>query len=158
MPANITVRPATPADGAILIGFIRELQNAERAIHPSRLPGEEVAEAYYDMLIARPAHILLAEGAGHPVGFVAGWLDEDEDPLQAPAWRRHGWISDLFVAVDHRGRGVAQQLLQAMSDVLQAAGAERLRIGAIAANAPAAAAYRRFGFEPFEITFDKPLL
>jgi GNAT superfamily N-acetyltransferase len=154
---SITIRSAGADDREILTDFIRQLQDAERDVHASRLPGEEVAEAYYGKLIGRPAAILIAESAGRPVGFVAGWLDEDRDPLQTIEWRRHGLISDLFVALDHRGRGIAQRLLQAMSDRLRREGAKRLRICAVAPNAPAIAAYRRFGFEPFEIVFDKRL-
>jgi GNAT superfamily N-acetyltransferase len=154
---GITIRVACPDDRDVLIAFVRRIQDAERAMHPSRLPGEEVAEAYFDALVARPAEMLVAEDRGRPVGFVAGWLDEDDDPLQTREWRRHGLISDLFVAADHRGEGVAQLLLGAMADRLRELGAGRLRICAVAPNDSAIAAYRRFGFEPFEITFDKPL-
>ena len=159
MRTNIAIRPAGPADRGVLIAFVREIQDAERAMHPSRLPGAEVAEGYYEGLVARSAEFLIAEeaGGGRPVGFVAGWLDEDDDPLQTREWRRHGLISDLFVAADRRGEGIAQRLLGAMADRLRELGAGRLRICAVAPNAPAIAAYRRFGFEPFEITFDKPL-
>ena len=155
---NVIIRPAAYSDRAILIDFIRQLQDTERDMHPSRLPGEEVAEAYYERLLGRPADILIAESRGRAIGFVAGWLDEDDDPLQTSEWRRHGWIADLFVAVDHRGRGFAQRLLEAMSNRLREQGAERLRICAVAPNGPAIAAYRLFGFKPFEIIFDKPLV
>jgi GNAT superfamily N-acetyltransferase len=155
--ARIKVRPATRMDRAELVVFLQQLQDAERSMHPSRLPGDEVAEAYYEMLTGRQADILIAEAEGRPIGLVAGWLDEDADPLQSSQWRRHGLVSDLFVASDHRGRGIAQVLLQAMSERLRARGARRLRICSLAANAPAVSAYRRFGFEPFEISFDKPL-
>jgi hypothetical protein len=47
-------------------------------------------------------------------------------------------------------------LLQAMSERLRERGVRHLRICAIAPNA-AISVYRRFGFEPYEITFDKPL-
>jgi ribosomal protein S18 acetylase RimI-like enzyme len=154
---RIVIRPAGRADRAILVAFLQQLQDAERAIHPSRLPGVEVADAYYETLTGRQADILIAESEGRPVGFVAGWLDEDPDPLQSADWRRHGAISDLFVTSDHRGEGVGQRLLRAISDRLQARGARRLRICSLASNAPAVAAYHRFGFTPFEITLDKPL-
>ena len=36
---SVTIRPRTAADRQMLLGFIRELQEAERAMHDSRLPG-----------------------------------------------------------------------------------------------------------------------
>jgi len=153
-----TIRPHTAADRPAILGFICELQEAERAMHESRRPGDEVAGLCYEALLARDAEILIAETAGEPVGFVAGWLDEDDDPLQTAEWRRHGYVSDVFVAPKWRGRGIGQQLLRAIGDRLQEKGARRLRICALAANGTAIDAFRRFGFQPFEITFDKPLL
>jgi ribosomal protein S18 acetylase RimI-like enzyme len=150
------IRARTVADRQLLLGFIRELQEAERAMHDSRLPGDEVAELCYERLLERGAEILIAEIEGEPVGFVSGWLAEDDDPLQTSEWRRHGYVSDIFVAPPWRGGGIGRQLLQAMSDRLQEKGARRLRICALAANGTAIAAFRRFGFGPFEITFDKP--
>jgi ribosomal protein S18 acetylase RimI-like enzyme len=152
-----TIRAHTGADRHTMLGFIHELQKAERAMHESRLPGDEVAELCYARLLDQGAEILVAEMAGEPVGFVAGWLDEDDDPLQTDEWRRHGYISDIFVAPSWRRRGIGRSLLQAMSARLQGKGARRLRICALAANQTAIDAFRRFGFAPFEITFDKPL-
>jgi ribosomal protein S18 acetylase RimI-like enzyme len=154
---RVTIRPHRESDRPVLLGFIRALQEAERAMHPSRLPGEAVTSNYYRSLLRRNAEILIAELDGAPVGFVAGWVDVDDDPLQTMEWRRHGWISDVFVAEPCRGRGIAQQLLRAMSERLRERGATRLRICALAANAPSIAAFRSFGFAPFEVTFDKPL-
>jgi ribosomal protein S18 acetylase RimI-like enzyme len=151
------IRAHEAADRQVLLGFIRELQEAERAMHDSRLPGDEVAGLCYERLLERGAEILIAEVEGEPVGFVSGWLAEDDDPLQTSEWRRHGYISDVFVARPWRGRGIGQWLLQAMSDRLQERGARRLRICALATNDTAIDAFRRFGFAPFEITFDKPL-
>jgi ribosomal protein S18 acetylase RimI-like enzyme len=155
---SVTIRPRTAADRQVLLGFIRELQEAERAMHDSRLPGDEVAGLCCQALLDRGAEILIAESAGKPVGFVAGWLEEDDDPLQTAEWRRHGYVSDVFVAPEWRGRGIGQQLLRAIGDRLRDRGAKRLRICALAANETAIEAFRRFGFAPFEITFDRPFL
>jgi ribosomal protein S18 acetylase RimI-like enzyme len=155
---SITIRPRTAEDRQALLGFIHALQEAERAMHESRLPGDEVAGLCYEKLLDRGAEILIAEIEGEPVGFVSGWLDEDDDPLQTAEWRRHGYVSDVFVAPEWRGRGIGQQLLRAMGDRLRDQGARRLRICALAANETAVDAFRRFGFAPFEITFDRPLV
>src|ERR1051326_7204365 len=149
------IRPARPDDRPALIEFVRALQEAERLMHPSRLPGEEVAAFAYQRLVDQPAQILIAEVNGKPVGFVSGWLAEDTDPLQTSEWRRHGYISDIFVASEWRRKRVAKTLLDAIAARLKSLGAKRLRIGALSANTAAIELYRRFGFEPFEATFDK---
>lgn len=154
---SITVRDATAADAATLIGYLRDLQEWERALCPSRRPGQEVDRACYEHLLELGADILLALDRGRAIGFVAGRLRLDEDELMTPAWRWHGYVSDLFVVPDRRGHGVAQTLLQAMADRLRDKGAARPRIGSLCANRAALAAYRRFGFEPFEIVLDLDL-
>jgi GNAT superfamily N-acetyltransferase len=151
------IRDADPTDEPILLEFIAAIQDAECAIHPSRLPGEQVAAGYLRKLLDHRASILLGEEEGRAIGFVAGWPELDDDALQKLEWRRHGRVSDLYVVPDHRGKGLAQQLLQAMSLKLRERGVKRLRICALATNLPTMAAYRRFGFEPFEVDFDKPL-
>ena len=117
----------------------------------------EVAELCYEGLLDRGAEILIAEAGGEPVGFVAGWMDEDDDPLQTTEWRRHGYVSDVFVVAEWRRRGVGQHLLWAIANRLREKGARRLRICTLAANGAAIDAFCRFGFQPFEITFDRPL-
>jgi ribosomal protein S18 acetylase RimI-like enzyme len=151
---SIIVRDATAADEATLLGFLRDLQDAERVLCASRRPGHEVDRFCYDGLLNSGAHILLAEDEDRAIGFVAGRLKVDSDELQVEAWQAHGHISDLFVIPVYRGRGVAQLLLRAMADRLRGEGAGRLRIGALSANKTAVKAYEQFGFQPFEVRLD----
>jgi hypothetical protein len=48
---SITIRPAGADDRDTLLDFLRQLQDAERGMHPSRLPGAVVAEAYDAKLV-----------------------------------------------------------------------------------------------------------
>ncbi len=154
---RLEIRDARPDDTATLIGFIADLQDAECALHPSRRPGADVAASCFDRLADKQAQILMAEAGGRPAGFVAGWIAMDPDWLQTPDWRHHGWISDLYVVPGHRGERIAGRLLHAVANRLSSMGAQRLRIGSLSSNGPALAAYRRFGFQPFEITLDMEL-
>lgn len=151
------IRDAIPNDEATLLGFLRDLQDFERALCASRRPGHEVARHCYDELLSAGGHILLAIDEDRAAGFVAGSLKVDEDALQIEAWRSHGHISDLYVAPMHRRRGVARRLLAAMANRLRGEGAGRLTIGALSANQAAIAAYRRFGFRPFQIRLEMDL-
>jgi GNAT superfamily N-acetyltransferase len=88
---------------------------------------------------------------------VAGWMIIDDDQLQHMEFREHGFISNLFVNPDRRGKDIAQHLLYAMEQHLIVSGARGLSVRALARNGPAIAAYQTFDFEPFEITLEKYL-
>ncbi len=102
---RLDIRDAQPDDESTLIGFIATIQEAERAIHPSRLPGAEVAAPYLERLTDKRAEILIAVSDDRPVGFVAGWVAVDDDEIQTPDWRHYGRMSDLYVVPDRRGNG-----------------------------------------------------
>lgn len=78
------IRPARPEGQDTLIDFLRQLQDAERGLYPSRLPGTEVAAAHYGRLLARPADMQVVEHDGRAVSFAAGLLAEDKALLQRP--------------------------------------------------------------------------
>ena len=81
----------------------------------------------------------------------------DDDQLQHMEFREHGFISNLFVNPDRRGKDIAQHLLYAMEQHLIVSGARGLSGRALARNGPVIAAYQTFDFEPFEITLEKYL-
>jgi GNAT superfamily N-acetyltransferase len=151
---SLTIRDATSGDENVLVSFLTGLQETERTLHPSRRPPSEIVPVYLDNLRRRGADILIAEDGGQAVGLACGWLDNDDDPLLTADWRQHGWISDLYVIEERRAEGISQFLLGAIADRLRGKGAKRLRICALAANAPAIRAYKAFGFSELEIVFD----
>jgi GNAT superfamily N-acetyltransferase len=153
----LTIRDATSDDENMLLAFLTGIQEAERALHPSRRPASEIVSIYLGNLQQRGADILIAQDGAQAVGFACGRLDNDDDPLLKAEWREHGWISDLYVAEERRAEGVSQLLLGAIAERLRGKGAKRLRICALAANVPAIRAYKAFGFSELEIVFDAPL-
>ena len=54
------------------------------------------------------------------------------------------WLCDVYVAPDHRGRGVGNALMDAVDERLRGLGVRR----AMLATADAHALYARYGFEP----------
>ena len=96
--------------------------------------------------------IFLAEGAGgHALGFVACCLDRDE--LESnPAWLV---ISDLVVAPEARGRGVARSLVAAAESHARQVGAAHIKVSALIANVAADATYRALGFTPMLLTYER---
>jgi ribosomal protein S18 acetylase RimI-like enzyme len=154
-----TIRQATPADRPQLIAAIVELQEHERRLHDSRRPGAEIAAPYLASIEARAARegaILLAETGGSFVGFVAGWIERDDESIcETPEFNRFGHISDLCVLNAYRRRGIASLLLSAIEARLAEFGITRLRINVLAANVSARASYERAGFSPYEVQYEK---
>ena len=154
----VAVRPATPADRPRLRAAVVELQDRERLLHPTRLPGGQVADAYLDWMLRRAeatGAVLVAESGGEFAGFVAGWVEQAGNIGETPDSNRFGHVSDICVMPAFRGRRIAGRLLEAIERHLRRAGVTRLRVNALAANAPARASYERAGFAPYEVLHEK---
>jgi ribosomal protein S18 acetylase RimI-like enzyme len=159
--AEPTLRPYRPADYAGVLRAMCDLQDYERALHPGRREAAEVAEPYLQRLLRRIAErsgaIFVAEHSGAVIGFIACYLKNTESLIETAAYSRYGYVSDLDIAAEWRGRGLAQRLLAAAEHHLAACGATRLRIGVLAANIAAQRAYARYGFVPYESELEKPI-
>jgi len=125
------------------------------------MPGEEVADRYLAWLWHRVRQqagaIFVAEEGAVFQGFLACWIVREDHIIETPDPNRFGFISDICVLREARGRGIAHWLLTAAEQHLGARGVARLRLGALAGNTAAQSAYAKFGFAPYEIVFEKRL-
>jgi ribosomal protein S18 acetylase RimI-like enzyme len=158
MPYPLVIRPAAPGDRPQLRGAIVELQEYVRRRHATRLPGEQIADAYLDWMLHQaeaPGAVLVAESNDSFAGFVAGWIAEANNIAETPDSNRYGYVSDICVMPGFRGRGIATQLLDGIEQYLGRAGVTRLRINALAVSTSAQASYEHAGFSPYEILYEK---
>jgi len=121
------VRPAGPGDLAALAAL-------ERAVFG--------AEAYPPFFFRQALDVfgpllLVGEAEGGVAGYTLGGL---------AAGSTEGWVLSLAVAPEHRGRGVARALTEAVLAALAERGATRVRLTADPENRPAASLYERLGF------------
>src|SRR5262249_28955165 len=155
----MTIRHARDSDNADLRRAFIELQEVERSLHDSRVPGIEVADRYLASLWHHVRHaggaIFVAEESGVFRGFLACLVAQAERIIETPDSNRCGYVSDICVVSEARGQGIAQLLLAAAEAHLATRGVVRLRLGALAGNTAAQCAYRRYGFAPYEIVFEK---
>ena len=106
----VTIRDARPTDQAQLRRAVVEIQEYERKLHNTRLPGEQIADAY--LAWADPYHwIALAWRDGTTVGVVT------VTTMLYVEWGRLGEIGDLYVLPKARRSGVGTALV----DVAKAA-------------------------------------
>ena len=157
-----TIRDAGAADHAAIQLMNDGIQQAELDLvgYPM-LPPDQLPPAYLAEMLAgdpeRHSELLVCEADGRVVGFLSGHASEDRDSLVEPEFNSFALVSDLFVDADYRAQGVAQALLAEFAARMRAKGFKWLRIYAKSRNRKAIDAYLRFGFEPYEQTFFKPL-
>jgi ribosomal protein S18 acetylase RimI-like enzyme len=135
-----------------------ELHENERRLRAGRLPGEETADANLDWMLAEAAEngaALIAEVDGAFAGFAAGWIAEERNIEETPDSNRFGLVSDVCVLPRFRGRRIAALLLDEFEGRLAHHGVRWIRLGALAANAAARAAYERSGYAAYEIVYEK---
>ena len=119
----VTIRDARPMDQAQLRRAVVELQEFERKLHKSRLPGEQIADAYLAWIenqTGKGGALLIAEIDRRFVGFVAGWIEHSDAIAETADSNRFGYISDVCVTPDHRGQRIASRLLCAIEEGLVA--------------------------------------
>jgi ribosomal protein S18 acetylase RimI-like enzyme len=159
--AEATIRPYRPADYAGVLRGMHDLQDHERTLHPSRRAAAEVAEPYLQRLLRRVAErsgaIFVAEHAGAVIGFIACYVKDTQSLIETAAYSRYGYVSDLDILAEWRGRGLARRLLASAEQHLAQCGVTRLRIGVLAANSAAQRAYEKYGFAPYENELEKPI-
>ena len=145
MPGRLTsVRKATEADR----GALRELYGAffaevETPAYWGVTLDSELAEV--DEILADGLAIVAVED-GEVVGFALARRREGT----------RGLLSDIYVQPESRRRGHATRLAGAVADALHERGATHITLSVHVANAPARAAYARWGFRERTLTLEVP--
>jgi GNAT superfamily N-acetyltransferase len=139
----LSIRPATPADAALVLAFIRELAAYERLAHEVDATEESLAAALFGDSPRVFAEI--AEWQGEPAGF-ALWF------YNFSTFRgRHGiYLEDLFVRPAFRGHGIGRALLRHLARRCVAEGLPRLEWWVLDWNEPAIRFYRSLGAVPMD--------
>jgi GNAT superfamily N-acetyltransferase len=132
------LRPATPADVAIILGFIRDLAAYEKLDDQVVATESLLAEHLFG---ARPAaEVVIAEIDGVAVGFALYFYN-----FSTFLGRPGLFLEDLFVQPDARGLGVGQALLRHLAALALARGGGRMDWNVLDWNEPAIGFYRKLG-------------
>ncbi len=136
--SGITLRFATRADIPLILAFIRELAQYERA--PEAVVADEttLAESLFG---ERPgAEVVIAEADGEPAGFAlffhnfSTWLG-----------KRGLYLEDLFVRPQFRGRGIGLLLMRFLAKLAVERDCGRFEWWVLDWNTPAIDFYRQLG-------------
>jgi GNAT superfamily N-acetyltransferase len=135
---RLVVRPAVPADLALIYGFIRALAEYEQLAHAVTATEADVGQALFGPAPRVFAEIAEADGAA--VGFSLWFYS------YSTFVGRHGiYLEDLFVLPEARGRGAGRALLSSLARRCVDEGLGRLEWAVLDWNAPAIGVYDRIG-------------
>ncbi|MGB7070607.1 MAG: GNAT family N-acetyltransferase [Pyrinomonadaceae bacterium] len=142
---QVTIRQATLADLDKLLAFEQALVDFERPLDATIKSGDI---NYYDLekMISTPSvEIVVAESAGEIVG--CGYASiEDSKPYLTH--RLHVYLGFMYVAPEHRGKGVNRLIMDELKLWSISKGVTRMRLEVFASNPAAIKAYERVGFAP----------
>lgn len=158
-PAPAVIREGRlPDDREIFIGFIDGLQKFEHGFEPNRRIDARAGADYLPELLQRverqDGRIFVAELEGRAIGWAVFHIRESENFI-VPDQRRHGYIAELYVEEEARGRGVGRALIAACWDAARALGLKLIMIGVLAGNTRAQSVYEAAGFAHYAMELRK---
>lgn len=134
------LRPATPADVPVILGFIRDLAAYERLLDQVEATEARLRTTLFPAAGTPAAECVLALWDNQPAGF-ALFFSTYSTFLALPGIH----LEDLFVTPALRGRGIGGALLRHVAGIARARGCGRLEWNVLDWNAPAIAFYEGLG-------------
>jgi GNAT superfamily N-acetyltransferase len=92
--------------------------------------------------------MLIAEQDGKAVGWAFAHDERAEVFIVEPE-RSHGFLAELFLLPEARGKGLGRALIQGCEAWAQARGHRLLTVGVLSRNPPAIRAYEGAGYAPY---------
>lgn len=157
---DIIVAPYEERDRSALVAGYADLQEVERAFTDTRRPGAEIAESYIGGLFAdiqdKSGAMFVARDGVRVAGFIACWIEHDENVAETPDSTTYGYIPDAYVFPEYRGAGVFRVLNDAAEAYLvRFPEVRRIRINVLTRNERALNAYRKAGYDDYETMLEK---
>jgi ribosomal protein S18 acetylase RimI-like enzyme len=144
----VFIRPATLEDAhAIAKVHVSSWQHTYRGLVPDSyldsmtIPTRE--KVWQETLASDSPHVIVAEWEDELAGFCSFGSCRDQD-----AKPKDGEIWSLYIAPDHRFKGLGKALSQAALNQLISEDMQRISLWVIVGNTPAEQFYRNLGFLP----------
>jgi len=135
------IRPATPADLPLILGFIRGLAAYEKLLHEVEATEEKLRATLFGPSPAAECVLAFADGTA-PAGF-AVFFTSYSTFLAQPGL----YLEDLFVQPEFRGRGIGKALLLHLARLAHQRGCGRMEWAVLDWNQPAIDFYESLGAE-----------
>lgn len=163
MTETLRIKEADDGDRTFIVNGLIQLQNHEAALHDTRKTGDhKLCESYFEEILTNSHNgngaLLVAYMNNLPVGFICFWVENNSSLVETEDSNRCGYISDVFVVKEYRGKRVARHMIdEVQSRLMKNPLIKRLRICSLSANLLAVSAYEGAGFQPYEIIYEKIL-
>ncbi len=138
MDNTLRIRPATRADVAVVLDFIRELAEYEKLTHLVVATEDTLAEELFGP--RSPAEVLLAEAGGEAVAFAVVFHN-----FSTFLGRKGMYLEDLYVKQDRRRQGYGRALLLHIARLAVERGCGRFEWSVLDWNEPAIRFYEGLG-------------
>ena len=135
---TLAIRPATPADLALIAQFIRDLADYEKLAHEVRFDEAGLGEKLFG---PRPyAEVVIGEIDGNPQGFALFFHN-----FSTFEGRPGVYLEDLFVRPEARGSGLGKALLAHLARLCIERDCARLEWSVLDWNTPSIGFYKSLG-------------
>jgi GNAT superfamily N-acetyltransferase len=149
-----------PEDEPAILSFLHGLQDYEAAFEPNRRRDPEWAVEHWresqHRVAERHGIMLIAEQDGKPVGWAMAY-DARSELFVVESERHHGYLAELFVVPEARGKGHGRALMEACAAWGRERGHKVLMVGVQSPNALAIRSYEGAGFAPYALTMRRYL-
>lgn len=139
--SELSIRPATEADAALILRFIRELAEYEKALNEVTASEEDLRRTLFGSNAS--AHGLICQLGEEPIGFAVYFFNYS-------TWLgKYGlFLEDLYIAPRHRGSGAGKALLQHLAKIAVQSDCGRFEWNVLDWNTPAREFYESFSAAP----------
>lgn len=149
-----------PDDEPAILSFLHGLQDYEAAFEPNRRRDPAWAIEHWREAQHRCAErhgiMLVAEEGGKPVGWAFAH-DARGELFVVEAERHHGYLAELYVVPEARGKGHGRALMEGCAQWGRERGHKVLMVGVQTPNQLAIRAYEGAGFAPYALTMRRYL-
>lgn len=141
---QIIVRKASLNDVEILLRFEQGVINAERPYDSTLMSGDI---HYYDlkeMITVPHIEIVVAQSGDEIIGSGYARIESARPYLKH---QKYAYLGFMYVEPDHRGKGVNQQIIEALKQWSISQGVTEMRLDVYHGNLDAIKAYEKAGFQ-----------
>jgi GNAT superfamily N-acetyltransferase len=143
MIPDFEIKPATEADVALILTFIKKLATYEKLAHKVVATENSLRDSLFGA--RRAAEVVIAYYQMEPIGFALFFHNYSTFLGQAGIY-----LEDLYVDEAQRGKGFGKALLVYLAKLAQARGCGRLEWSVLNWNEPAINFYRSLGAAPMD--------
>lgn len=142
---KVLIREATQMDLKTLLRFEQEIIRTERPMDKTLIQDKKIS--YYDIasyIDEKDTQVLVAESGGKILGSGYGQIRKRKPYFQTDLL---GYIGFIYVEEAARGKGISQQILEALTQWFKKRNITEIRLTVYSENPRAIKAYEKIGFK-----------